>query len=110
MNRLLEPVFLFLTCQIASVSGLCKVWRGKIPQRSEDDFSTANPNGLDLAQSKGTGLPLQVRNGNAGWIFVNLEGKYFVEFLMRFWLNQRLFVYLYLNLRCEKTKRNSEVR
>ena len=25
------------------VSGLRKAWRGKIPQRSEDDFSPANP-------------------------------------------------------------------
>ena len=45
MNRLLEPVFLFLTCEISLLPGLCKVWRGKIPQRSEDDFSPANPNG-----------------------------------------------------------------
>ena len=45
LDRLLEPVFLFLTCRVAPVSGLRKVWRGKIPQRSEDDFSPANPNG-----------------------------------------------------------------
>ena len=56
MNRLLEPVFLFLTCRVAPVSGLCKVWRGKIPQRSEDDFSPANPfRGLTLLNPKAGG-------------------------------------------------------
>ena len=38
------------------VSGLCKVWRGKIPQRSEDDFSPANPfRGLTLPNPQGHG-------------------------------------------------------
>ena len=56
MNRLLEPVFLFLTCRVAPVSGLRKVWRGKIPQRSEDDFSPANPfRGLTLLNPKAEG-------------------------------------------------------
>ena len=72
MNRLLEPVFLFLTCKVAScrdcarfggekyrsgvLPGLCKVWRGKIPQRSEDDFSPANPfRGLTLLNPKAGG-------------------------------------------------------
>ena len=39
--------------QDCPVSGLCKVWRGKIPQRSEDDFSPANPfRGLTLLNPK----------------------------------------------------------
>ena len=43
--RLREPVFLFLTCPAVPCPYRNKVWRKKIPQRSEDDFLSANPGG-----------------------------------------------------------------
>ena len=67
MDRLLDPVFLFLTCRVAPVSGLCKVWQGKIPQRSEDDFSPANPfRGLTLLNPQGHGATFAGKKWECG--------------------------------------------
>ncbi|OUO77838.1 hypothetical protein B5F71_08690 [Bacteroides sp. An269] len=45
--------------------GLCKAWREKIPQRSEDDFFPANPNGAWPCSIQRQGARFAVRKRNA---------------------------------------------
>ncbi|RGJ06436.1 hypothetical protein DXD78_06160 [Bacteroides sp. D20] len=61
--------------------GLCKAWREKIPQRSEDDFFPANPNGAWPCSIQRQGARFAVRKRNMDYntmlLFINLKKNYF---------------------------------